>query len=120
MDAMGHVNNAAYVTYMEQARVDWLRSAGFLQRRDAPGIVLARVTCDFLKPAVYPATLEVLVYCGAPGRSSIPTYYDIRDARDTGIVYARGEGLLVWVDRRSGRSREVPEEVRALLPRANS
>ncbi len=106
MDAFGHVNNAMYFTYLEQARVDWLDSIGV-----AHGLVLANISCTFLQPLKYPAELEVRLYAGPPGRSSLNTYYEIRDRPEAGPLCALGHGTIVWYDRAAGRSRPIPDAV---------
>jgi len=106
MDAFGHVNNAMYFTYFEQARVDWLVSIGV-----AHELVLANISCTFLQPMKYPAELEVCLYAGPPGRSSLNTYYEVRDRPHTGQLCALGHGTIVWYDSVAGRSCPIPDEV---------
>ncbi|HHJ16386.1 MAG TPA: acyl-CoA thioesterase [Gammaproteobacteria bacterium] len=106
MDAFGHVNNAMYFTYFEQARVDWLDAIGVTH-----GLVLANISCTFIRPLKYPAELEVRLYAGPPGRSSLNTYYELRDRPDAGQLCALGHGTIVWYDHAAGRSQPIPETV---------
>ena len=106
MDAFGHVNNAMYFTYFEQARVDWLDSIGV-----AHGLVLANISCTFLQPLKYPAELEVRLYAGPHGSSSLNTYYEVRDRPEAGQLCALGHGTIVWYDAAVGRSQPIPEVV---------
>lgn len=106
MDAFGHLNNAMYFTYFEQARVDWLDSIGV-----AHGLVLANVSCTFIQPLKYPAELDVCLYAGPPGRSSLDTYYEIRDRPEAGKLCALGHGTIVWYDHAAGQSRPIPDAV---------
>jgi acyl-CoA thioester hydrolase len=103
MDAFGHLNNAMYFTYFEQARVDWLDSIGV-----AHGLVLANIACTFIQPLKYPAELEVRLYAGPPGRSSLNSYYEIRDRPEAGQLCALGHGTIVWYDHAVGQSRPIP------------
>ena len=66
MDAFGHVNNAIYFTYFEQVRVDWLRGLDAGHE-----LVLANVSCTFFMPLTFPATIDVGLYAGRTGRSSL-------------------------------------------------
>ncbi|HYN13116.1 MAG TPA: acyl-CoA thioesterase [Burkholderiales bacterium] len=78
MDAMGHVNNTVYFRYMEQARIGWfdaLVPQG--QAWKSTGIVIVNAACNFRKPINYPGTVEVSVFAGPPGGSSVATYYDL-------------------------------------------
>lgn len=114
MDAYRHVNNTMYFRYMEQVRVEFLEALGhsILPKGRAPVIINA--SCTFLVPLTYPGTVEVKMFCGAPGTSSIPTSYEIRlVGEDT--LYATGESKVVWTDRATGKSVPIPDELRAWL-----
>ncbi len=110
MDAFGHVNNAMYFTYFEQARVDWLDAIDV-----AHGLVLANISCTFIQPLKYPDELEVRLYAGPPGRSSLDSYYEIYDRAGAGARCAIAHGTIVWYDHVAGRSSEIPGEVREHL-----
>jgi len=110
MDAFGHVNNAMYFTYFEQARVDWLDSISVPH-----GLVLANISCTFIQPLKYPAELEVLLHAGPPGRSSLDTYYEIYNKSSAGTLCALAHGTIVWYDNTAGCSRPIPDEVREHL-----
>jgi acyl-CoA thioester hydrolase len=118
MDALGHVNSAAYFVYMEQARVSWLASVG---ARDIgiganAGAVIANAYCTFHRSITYPAELEVRMLGGAPGRSSFESYYELRDTGENTVLYATGGARIVWVDYASGRPLPLPEFIRRRLP----
>ena len=120
MDALGHVNNAVYFTYLEQTRVAWLEShnlAGALLG-DAQGPVIVNASCTFHRPVVYLATLRITLAGSAPGRSSFDTAYEIRDETDPSILYLTANARVVWVDHDAGRSIPLPEALRTLLPKA--
>jgi len=109
MDALGHVNNALYFRYMETARLEWL--FGLLKDdayRKGEGPVIANAICNFRRPLVYPADLEVRMHLGKPGTTSVTSYYDIAVAGET---YADGESRIVWVDLATGRPKPLPESV---------
>ena len=115
MDANEHVNNATYFTYMEQARIEWLRSMDMQNTAEGQGPVVAQTSCNYTAPIPYPETLEVKTYGGSPGRTSFRTYYEIHGTVHAGVKYADGQAVMVWVDRASGKSRPLPEVLRALL-----
>ena len=111
MDTLGHVNNARYFTYFEQARIeslDRLFPDGWI---DDAGPILARITCDFKQPVVYPADLVVRVYGGEPGRTSFPQTYEVLVEGDE-TIYAHAEATLVWVSRATGRPTPLPDALR--------
>ena len=110
MDAFGHVNNAMYFTYFEQLRVDWLRSLGVDH-----GLVLANVSCTYLKPLTFPAQIDVALYAGQVGNSSLDTYFTVRLATESSDLCTLGHGTIVWFDHAAGRSVPIPEVVRRQL-----
>ncbi|HTY98904.1 MAG TPA: thioesterase family protein [Rhodocyclaceae bacterium] len=115
MDALGHVNNTVYFRYMEQARVEWLESLGYAVNIDGPeSVVIVNASCTFLLPLTYPGTVEVALYAGEPGRSSLPTYYEMRKVED-GVLYAEGAAKVVWFDTATGKSTPLPEDLRARI-----
>ena len=115
MDANRHVNNVAYFTYMEQARIDWLKRTGLQNTAKGEGPVVVQTSCNYRKAISFVDALDVRVYGGPAGRTSFPTYYDIVSAEDESLKYADGQAVMVWTDRTSGESRPVPDELRALL-----
>jgi acyl-CoA thioester hydrolase len=115
MDALGHVNNTVYFRYMEQARVEWLEELGLRVEPGQPdGVVIVNASCTFLVPVTYPATVEVKLFVGSPGRSSIPTYYEMYCLGEE-TLYAEGAAKVVWIDGRTGKSAPLPEHLRARL-----
>ena len=113
IDAMGHVNNAVYATYAEQARVDYFEA---VVDRDlsAIGSVLATISIDYHRPIEIddgPLTVEISV--PRLGESSIPMQYGIRTA--DGEVAAEIESVQVAYDREAGESRPIPEEWREAI-----
>jgi acyl-CoA thioester hydrolase len=113
MDLLGHVNNTVYFRYMEQARIEWLYALAAARGHDAGhDAVIVNASCNFAVPLVYPSDVEVRMYLGEPGRTSIGSYYDllVDDKR-----CADGAARIVWTDRASGRPVPLPEDVLAPL-----
>ncbi len=122
MDALGHVNNAAYLTYIEQARIDAL--AGIegspWPGSDAEGPLLAAVEITYRRPIVYPATVVVETRCVHLGRTSFTLAHRLTvedDAPDGNepTACAEAKTVLVWADVRAGRPVPVPPTLRAAL-----
>jgi acyl-CoA thioester hydrolase len=113
MDAMGHVNNTVYFRYMEQARIAWFdRLMPERGARGGLGIVVVSSACNFRKPLAYPGTVEVKLFVGAPGGSSVPTFYELRLADQ---LYADGDATVVFIDLHSQKPVRIPERIRSLL-----
>ena len=113
MDMLGHVNNTSYFRYFEQARIEWtygLHRPGEVY--SATGPVIVNASCTFLVPLVYPGDIEVRMYLGEPGRTSIGSYYELAM---NGRKHAEGAAKMVWIDLASGRSVPVPDVVAGLV-----
>ncbi|MBK9595058.1 MAG: acyl-CoA thioesterase [Rhodocyclales bacterium] len=114
MDAMNHVNNTVYFRYMEQARIEWLESLGYgTGQHTDEGPVIVNAGCTYLVPLVYPGNVEVRMFIGHPGRSSLPTHYELR-LQGNEKLYATGDAKMVWINPASGRSIPLPDNMRAL------
>jgi acyl-CoA thioester hydrolase len=112
-DALGHLNNTGYFRFMEQARVEWLEAFGFSTTAAASeGPVIVNASCTFLIPFTYPGTIECLMFAGTPGRSSVPTFYEMRLVGQARL-FAEGAAKLVWIDSTTGKSVPLPEALRA-------
>ncbi|MBK7356255.1 MAG: acyl-CoA thioesterase [Propionivibrio sp.] len=114
MDAYRHVNNTVYFRYMEQARVEYLERIGYAIVPQDTAPVIINASCTFLLPLTYPGNVEVMMFFGAPGRSSFLSSYEIRLQGDD-TLYATGEAKIVWTDVASGRSVMIPEDLRQRL-----
>jgi acyl-CoA thioester hydrolase len=115
LDVNRHVNNVAYFTYMEQARVDWLKNTGMQTTAKGEGPVVVQASCNYRQAMPFVDAVDVRMYVGPAGRTSFPTYYDIVSTDDESCRYADGQAVMVWTDRASGVSQPVPDELRALL-----
>jgi acyl-CoA thioester hydrolase len=114
MDAYRHINNTVYFRYMEQVRVEYLESLGYSVEPKGTAPVIINASCTFLIPLTYPGVVEVLMFLGAPGRSSIPSSYEIRVQGDD-TLYATGDAKIVWMEVASGKSVPIPDDLRARL-----
>ena len=115
MDIFGHVNNANYFRYLEQARISWFETIGTTAGPAGQGPMLVAASCNFRVPIVYPATVEIRTYSRSPGRSSIPLYQEIVAADSDTTQYANGDSTVAWIDYQQGKSVPMPDEVRALV-----
>jgi acyl-CoA thioester hydrolase len=115
-DAFGHVNNAVYLTYLEEVRDEWL--AGILDAATVWEFVLVRVAIDFRRELTQDDD-EIVAACRLEriGRSSVTTRETVRVAGD-GTLAAESESVLVARDRESGASRPLTDAERAAFERA--
>jgi acyl-CoA thioester hydrolase len=114
LDAYGHVNNAVYLTYLEEVRDEWLeRTLG--SGEALWDYVIARVAIDFRRELTQ-ADDEVLGRCSLAriGSSSVITREELFV---NGQIAAEAEAVLVARDRESGKSRPLGESERMALER---
>ena len=103
-DAMGHVNNAVYSTYLEEARIGVLG--------DLVDFILARVEIDFRAELRMGEEVEVRTRCSRVGTKS----FDLEHVIETdGRVVAEAKSVLVSYDYERRVSVLVPDELRARL-----
>ncbi len=115
IDAMGHVNNAVYFTYMEQARISYMRAVGSLtDRLDETWFILAEETCQFKSPIPFGMPIVVKVRVSEIKNSSFVMEYRIEE-RDTGRVMALGRTVNVAYDYATGKSMSIPPQWRAKI-----
>jgi acyl-CoA thioester hydrolase len=115
-DPLGHVNNAVYLTYLEQARLfHWrgLWGFGLDVKPSMPGVILARVEIDYRAPAKYGETLEVRLDVAAVGRTSFTYDYEILDAE--GKVIASARTVQVMYDYATAKPVPIPDDIREKL-----
>ena len=79
-DTMGHVNNAAYLVYLEDARISFFQSlmAGDGEKFFGRGLIVARAEIDYVRPVFFGNPLDVEVSILAVGRSSFRISYVLR------------------------------------------
>ena len=111
MDALGHVNNARYFDYFQEARIEWLAGIG-LDLQQTTGPVVIHIACTFFKPVIYPASLLLRSSLHSLGRSSMVMDHALYQGED---LMAQGTCKLVWVDYQQNKSIPFPEVIRALF-----
>jgi acyl-CoA thioester hydrolase len=112
LDALGHVNNVVYLSYVEQVRTEYFRDVLLLSVPNDLTWVIARVWCDFLQPLGFGDRVEVGWRISRLGGASAE--YEFELARG-GVLVARGGGVLVNSDARAARSAPIPDAWRARI-----
>ncbi len=115
MDAFGHVNNAVYFRYIEQARINWLDSLGLNFAQDEQGVVVVNAFCNFMKPVEYPADLIIKTYIANPTRVGLDTFNVMSLVGDPDTVRATSGATIVWVDFKTQKAASWPPELKAKL-----
>ncbi len=110
-DAFGHVNNAAYLSYLESARIDYLRAILGAVKVEDLGVILARVEIDYRSPAFHHETMKVGCRVEGLGGASIRMGYRVED-KVSGRLVAEAKSVMVAYDYALGRPTRVREEWR--------
>jgi acyl-CoA thioester hydrolase len=103
-DSMGHVNNAVFSTYLEEARIAVLGGLNVF--------ILARVEIDFRSELRAGEEVEVGTRCSRVGTKSFDLEHELRAG---GRVVAQARSVLVAYDYERGESVPVSDELRARL-----
>jgi acyl-CoA thioester hydrolase len=113
-DAMGHINNAVYVTYIEVARQEYWRA--FTREQDYRRVpfILAHVSIDFRSEAMVHELLLLRIRCGSIGTKSFTFEYEIREA-ESGRLVVEASSVQVCYDYAAKQSIPVPDELRQQL-----
>lgn len=118
LDPQGHVNNAAYLTYMESARLGYYAAAG-IWRPDsgAPtGLVVAKAEIEYLAPIYLSQPIQVGVRLESLGNSSLVFVFQIESTAG-GRPLAHGRSVMVAFDNEKEESRPLPPDWREKLTR---
>lgn len=117
LDAFGHINNAAYLTFVQEARADF---TWYSRKRNGEipifaDMVVARAEIDYLEP-IYEGGMEVDVAISVTriGRASFDLFYEI--SRD-GVMHAQVKTVQVAVSMETKKSRPLNDEERDFLAR---
>jgi acyl-CoA thioester hydrolase len=117
MDAQGHVNNAAYLDYLQEARVGFLLSGSPVLRHVLDsGVLVVSHQLEYLKPVTFSdRPLTINLWVDAIGGSRFSIGYEIYDGAD---LAARARTGVVPFDLASNALRRLTAEERELLGRA--
>ena len=109
LDGFGHVNNAVFLTYLEQARLAWFGDSDVQPLRD---VILARTEIDFRAPLHMGEVVEIGVRSSRVGTKSFELEYELQAG---GRVVAEAKSVLVGYDYERGASVPVPDRWRKRL-----
>lgn len=119
VDAMGHVNNAVYLTFFEEARAALFRElvsavpeGPSLEKRFP--FILAEATCRYLSPVAVGELLRVHLRVSRTGARSFDFDYLITESA-SGRAVATGRTVQVAFDYSSRRTIEIPGPLKTLL-----
>ena len=115
LDGFGHVNNASYLTYIQEARANFT----WYSRKEAglepvfSDMVVGRAEVDFIVP-IYEGgfDLDVAIWVAKIGNSSFDLVYELSSPLG---LHARGRTVQVAVSMETKKSRPLRQEERDFL-----
>ena len=117
MDAQGHLNNSAFVDYLQEARVDYLLSGpAVMPALLENGVLVVRHQIEYLRPLVYqPRGLDIELWVSSVGGSRFGLAYDIGDGDGLAV---RARTTAVPFDLATNTLRRLSADERAVLEAA--
>jgi acyl-CoA thioester hydrolase len=115
LDAFGHINNANYLTFIQEVRADftWYSRIAKGLKPMFSDMVVARAEIDYLEPINAGGfDIDIAVWVSKIGNSSFTLEYELTSKAG---VHARARTVQVAVDMETKRSRAINEEERTLL-----
>ena len=117
LDPQGHVNNARYLTYCEQARISYVRHLGLWHEDQSWldfGFILAEVRLTFLRPVKYGQALRLGVRTSRLGNKSLNMEYQLEDAGSSETL-CTGSSVSVAYDYQRNQSIPIPQNWRDVI-----
>ena len=115
LDAFGHVNNANYLTFIQEVRADftWYSRIARGLKPIFKDMVVARVEIDYLVPIMEGGfNLDVEIWVSKIGTSYFVLQYELKS---TAGLHARASSVQVAVDIDTHKSRKISDDERTLL-----
>jgi acyl-CoA thioester hydrolase len=113
MDRQGHVNNLAYVAWMQDVAIEHSAAAGWAMERYlalGAGWVVRSHFVEYLRPVFAGEQLAIHTWVPEFSQRSTPRRYFFVRETDRQLV-ARAETRWVFVDLSSGRRRPLPDDL---------
>ena len=113
MDAMGHVNNATYLTYLETAREPWF--AALATEGEYMSFAMRRIEVDFLSQLRFEdGAVRVTIELDGVGTTSVRTR-ERMTAESDGRLVVEAKAVIVRLDDEGVGSAPLPDDLRARL-----
>jgi acyl-CoA thioester hydrolase len=111
LDALGHVNNAVYLTYFEIARTHYWAQLFGIQSYDEFGFLVVRTECNYRSPARFGEKLRVAAGISTLKSSSFVFDYEVTEL-GSGRLIADGKSVQACFDAKEKRTIGIPAELR--------
>ena len=117
MDSFGHLNNAKYLTYFEEARIHYYNDlVNWKYDWSKRGIILARAEVDFLVTGHFRDKAMIYTRTSKIGSKSITNEYKmVKQTASEEIVIAKAVTVAVFYNYETNTSSNVPEDWRKAI-----
>lgn len=110
-DMLGHVNNASYFVYLEEARTEFLRDMLLNSKKY---FVVVSLKCDFIRQAYFDQRLIIHTSVVDVGNTSFILVHEIKD-KESGELIAEGQSVVVHYNPGKQKSEPLTEDMRKWL-----
>ena len=111
-DRQGHINNAAFATFAETGRIEFMRDEVPDIDREGLGFVVVRLEVDFRSELHWPGTIDIGTRLLAVGRTSWRLEHGMFDGER---CVATAISVMVTIDGATRRATPLPEPLRRWL-----
>lgn len=116
-DMYGHLNNTVPFTYFEEARIEYLKELGLMEKWTEENndgmVVVADLQCDFLRQVFFDEKLQVFVKPEKVGNSSADLHYMAKNEK--GEICFVGRGTIVQFSKQFGKAIPWSESFRKVV-----
>jgi len=117
LDTMGHVNNKAYLAFLEESRIDFHARVFGLSDMMKFSMVVAKIEINYMRPVLYGDNLYAYSKVSNVGNTSfeIATLFAVKKNDDEYIKVSEAKVVLVNIDTKTGKSVPINEKEKEKL-----
>ena len=111
LDAMRHVNNVAFVAFMEDARMQYWKALRKVEGLRDINFILAEITCRYLSPAHLGETIRIGIRARNLSNKSFQFEYKMED-KASGRLITEGKSVQVMYDYKQKKTMPLEQKMR--------
>lgn len=115
MDLFGHINNVAFMKFVQAGRVNYWEKIGLskMHEEQKQGPMLASTGCTFLKPLHYPGNIIIKTRLEFIKTTSFGLHHQILNEMNE--VAAEAHDVVVMFDFTKHEKMEIPASIRKII-----
>jgi acyl-CoA thioester hydrolase len=115
IDALGHVNNAVIITYLEHGRARFFIEKCGVEAANKFDFILAHISCDYLHPILISDIPLLNMWVTQIGSKSFHFGYQLVSKSKPEQIFAKAQSVQVCYDYDTKQTVSVPTAMRELL-----